>query len=150
MKLFKTIRGYLTQGRQEPVEIVQKYLAAVRIGGNSLDLQALTSALGVDPTRTHTKGDTRGATKFKDDMWLYESTDRISELDNLDAHLAHLIELFQHQTDLLKSLKKDGSVQVLLSYTTNLDATGVSISNHNTKLHEALDEPFDISFDYVG
>ena len=150
MKTFNTIRGFLTNGKEEPSEIIEKYSSAIRIGGQNLDLEKISIELNLTPSRTHKKGDKKGNTEFKDDMWLYETTDQISENDKLEEHLRHLNEVLMPKIELLKNYKLEYNIQLYCSYMTNRDTTGIEVENQYLQLYNELKLPFGVSFDYIG
>jgi len=150
MKKYNTIRGFITNGQDEPDDIIEKYSSAIRIGGHELDLNKISIELNLKPSRTHKRGDKKGETIFKDDMWLYESTNQIAESEALEKHLEHLHEVLMPKIELLKEYKINGSIKLYCSYMTNRDTTGIEVENQNLKLYNELKIPFGVSFDYIG
>lgn len=150
MNKYKTVRGFLSKGDDEPAEIVIKYAAAIRIGGNSFNLDGLDAHLNIMATHKHRKGEKMGDIEFSDDMWLYETTRVISEYEPFETHLNHMNKIFLPHVEFLKELKAlTCQIQIYLDFYTNSDIGGIEMPIHCLDLHVALSIPFGVGCHFI-
>ncbi len=121
------------------------FSATLRVFGDQLDLDAITSALETAPTSFHRKGERRSprSPEFKHDMWCLESP--LSEDEPLGRHLEWLYENLSLKFDYLISLKESAAVDIFCGYRSNSATAGFSVEHQALKIFEALDVPFDVS-----
>jgi len=143
-KEFRTLRGALA-GEEPDEETYFAYSATLRIFGDIPDLAAITSRLGVEPTKTHRKGDKAGPRSpgFKHDMWSY--TPSLAESEPLEKHIVALWAQFKaHKADLLE-LKKKVKVDVFIGYRSNCDHAGIEVPHTALEMFTELEIPFGVS-----
>jgi len=85
-KSFRTIRGFL-DGDEPDEETYFAYSATLRIFGKIPNLDAITKALGIAPTKTHRVGQRRGprSPPYKDDHWSFDPG--VSESEPIENHI---------------------------------------------------------------
>jgi hypothetical protein len=121
------------------------YSASLRISGQSLDFEEVSSRLGLTPTHVHRQGERRGmlSPPYKQDMWSY--TIPIDEDSKLDEHLRALWDtLSPHKTFLLE-IKKKCTVDIFCGYRSNHWGAGIEISPEALVMFTELHIPFGIS-----
>jgi hypothetical protein len=128
-KAFRTLRGFLS-GDEPDEENRFAYSARLRIFGDNLDFDDISSYLGVTPTNSHRKGDRKGpkSPPYTDDMWGYSPP--LDESVELAKHIDALWTDIKHAKEYLISLKQVASVDVFLGYRSNVDTAGVEILTH--------------------
>jgi len=143
-KAYRTLRGFLT-GQETDEEPVFHYSARLRIFGEKLDFDEITSHLGVSPTLTHRKGERKGKRSrcYPHDMWGY--TPSVDRERPLHEHIDILWENIKHAKDYLLSLKKIAKVDVFLTYSSNVDTAGVEVPYTSLEMFIELEVPFGLS-----
>jgi hypothetical protein len=139
---FQTLKGFLN-GQENDEEIYFAYSASLRIFGNDLNIDIVTKELGVEPTISYKKGDTKGKTVYKQDAWIYES--QLADDVQIDKHINDLWIRFQDKIDYLKGLKDKFQVDIFLGYRSNCDHAGIEIAYDSLKIFNALEIPFGLS-----
>ena len=86
MKTFKTLRGFL-DGTESDDAPYFAYSATLRVIGEHLDFDQITSNLDLDPSNIHRKGDRKapGSREYPSDLWSY--TAPIPEERPLSDHI---------------------------------------------------------------
>jgi hypothetical protein len=121
------------------------FSATLRIHGEDLDLDDITSAIGVQPTHTHRYGDQIEwlDTTYKDDAWHLESG--LDDSAHLSDHLRVLWAQIQPATEYLRELKKRYSISVFCGYRSNCDNAGLDLPHDALKIFSELEVPFGLS-----
>ena len=90
------------------------FTASLRIFGDIEDMDQITNIVGVQPTKSHRKGEKRtGRSKpYTQDMWCYEP--KIDEKENLSKHLNALWAAIGQNAQKIKELKKQYNVDITL------------------------------------
>ena len=148
-EFFRTVKGFLSSGEFEPDQIVTHSEVAIRIGGEYLDFNRIEDKFKVRPSLYHRRGEKKGNKAFSDDMWLYNSCERISEVKPLKEHLNHINSIFLPHIGFLKELQQNGTVLLYCDYLTNLDSSGIKIPLECFNMYHKLDLPFEITFGYL-
>src|SRR5215469_13535838 len=126
--------GTLTGGRIRTVQVMEEaeepyfaFSATLRIYGEALDLNEITRSMGLVPTHTHKKGESRrpGAPPYLDDAWLYSAG--LPEDAPLDDHLQTLWADVAPARDFLLALKAKYKVDVFCGYRSNCDHAGFEV-----------------------
>lgn len=143
-KTDRTIRGFLT-GQEPDEEPVFHYSATLRIFGEKLDFEDITSHLGKAPTRIHRKDERKGVDSpvFKQDYWLY--CPPIEKGRKFHEHIDALWADIKHAKGYLLSLKKVASVEVALTHRSNVCLSGVEIPYESLEMFKELEVPFGMS-----
>lgn len=143
-KEFQTLRGALS-GNEPDEEIHFAYSATLRIFGDGLDLDGITSAMGIQPTHTHHKGEKAGTRSpgYKHDMWSYEA--KLQETEPLENHIAAVWSQFKAHKDYLLKLKEKVAVDVFLGYRSNCDHAGIEVPYTALEMFTELQIPFGVS-----
>ncbi|MGH7219003.1 MAG: DUF4279 domain-containing protein, partial [Nitrospiraceae bacterium] len=130
---------------EEPDETYFAFSATLRIHGEGLDFDEITRSVGLRPTHTHKKGESRrpGGHPYRDDAWHYSSG--LPEEAPLDAHLQTLWADVAPARDFLLSLKSRCSVDVFCGYRSNCDHAGFQVEPTSLAIFTALDVPFGVS-----
>ena len=115
------------------------YSASVRVFGDIPDLDAISAALGLQPTHVHRRGE-KPAQGYRDDAWCY--TAPIQEERPLDDHIESLWSALERHKDYLLELKKTLNVDVFCGYRTNHRGAGFQISPKSLAMFTALEIPF--------
>lgn len=83
-----------------------RYSASLRISSKTLNVADITKILGMQPTRTHEKGEpfsSRNPSRLRQEsLWLLESG--LDSSEPLDAHMEKLADFIQEKAVLLKYL----------------------------------------------
>lgn len=130
---------------EESEEPYFHFSATLRIHGEGLDLDAITTAIGLQPTHTHKKGDSRrpGGRAYRDDAWHYSAD--LPEEAPLDAHLQALWTDVAPAREFLVSLKAQHRVDVFCGYRSDSDYAGFRVEPTSLEIFTALEVPFSIS-----
>ncbi len=144
MKRFRTLRGFLNGDEPNEPDYFA-YSATLRVFGDDLDLDEITHRIGIQPTRSHRKGEKKGprSPEFKHDLWSYSPS--IVEDRPLEDHINALWEQIRPVRDYLVSLKKIATVDVFLGYRSNIDHAGVEVPHTCLEMFTSLEIPFGIS-----
>lgn len=147
MKEFKTLRGFVNGEEEEDLEIYFAFSATFRIMSETtaLDFDAITARLGVQPTRTHRRGERtgpRGPPK-RHDLWSYQPA--LPEERPLSEHIDALWRLLAPHRLYLLSLKSSAMIDVFLGYRSNCDQAGVTVPHESLEMFTALEIPFGLS-----
>jgi hypothetical protein len=121
------------------------FSATLRIGGESLDLSEITRSMGLVPTHSHKKGESRrpGGHPYAEDAWHYNAG--LPEDAPLDAHLQVLWADVAPARDFLLALKAKYKVDVFCGYRTNHGSAGFEVEAKSLAIVTALDIPFGVS-----
>lgn len=120
------------------------YDACVRIFGEQLNIEAISAALQLQPTRTHRKGDLRGTlAPYERDMWLFQPP--VDESEPLHRHIDALWLVLKPHRRYLLELKKSCTVDVFLGYRSNCDYAGVEVPHSSLEMFLQLEIPFGLS-----
>jgi hypothetical protein len=143
MRQYRTLRGWLS-GDEPDEEPHFAYSASLRITGESLDFAAITSALGLEPTHQHRRGEpSKGAAPWPHDMWGF--TADLPEERPLHEHIDLLWSQVRHAKSFLLDLKREAKVDVFLGYRSNIDMAGVEVPASSLELFTELQIPFGLS-----
>ena len=143
-KAFRTLRGGLA-GSEPDEKTYFAYSATLRIFGDIPNLEAISVRLGLEPTRTHRKGDKPDPrhSGFRNDMWSYTSP--VDKSEHLEKHIDALWERLKPHRRYLLMLKKSLSVDVFLSYRSNCDHAGIEVPYKSLEMFTELEIPFGVS-----
>jgi hypothetical protein len=142
MKSFTRLRDFLEDG-PEDVPITFEYSASFRIAGLDLPFDEIERVLQLSASHTHRKGEHRGKTTFKEDMWRLESP--LVETRPLSEHLDWLwTQLAPHKAYLL-TLKKRYHIDVFAGYRSSCDMAGLDIPIASMQIYFDLGIPFGLS-----
>lgn len=122
------------------------YSATLRIFSESgLDFEEIENKLGVQPSRTHRRGDKRGINSpaYKHDMWSLESG--LNEEEKLEDHLFALWKTLKPNKEYLLTLKQSANVDVFCGYRSSSHTAGVDISYRALELFQELEIDFSLS-----
>lgn len=120
------------------------YSATLRIFGNLSNFGEISSALRLQPTYTHRKGDhDRGGSSFPHDMWSF--TPPLDKSERLGKHIDALWELIKPHKHYLLELKKSATVDVFLSYRSDCETAGVEVPHTSLGMFLELEIPLGIS-----
>lgn len=123
------------------------FSATLRIHGNIESLDEITKTLGVEPTRTHRRGERRRVKSqgpYEDDGWHYEAP--VPEEKPLTEHLEALWSVVCNHVDYLKELKTQGlSVDIFCGYRSDCDHAGFTVAPGALRIFRELDVPFGVS-----
>ena len=121
-----------------------RYDACLRIFGERLNMEEISDALKLRPTRTHRKGDRRGKMRpYEQDMWLFQPT--MDESEPLHKHIDALSRALKPHKRYLLALKKSFAIDVFLGYRSNCDHAGVEARHGSLELFSELGIPFGLS-----
>lgn len=150
MEEYKTIRGFKYGPEEEPSSLIFKFSASIRIGGLNLPFSEYNDLFRVLPSRLHRKGDSNGTSVFDDDMWLYESTQKIKDTIPLEYHLMHLNEIFLPHIEYIKEMQKNRcDIKLYTSYYSNCDHGGIELPFECLRLYIELNQPFGIGIFFI-
>jgi len=95
MKAFRTLKGFI-KGTEPDEPPYFAYRANLRISGDPLNFDEIGRALGVQPSRTHRKGDRQGprSPPFSHDLWSLSPS--LSEESPLSEHIDVLWASIRH------------------------------------------------------
>jgi hypothetical protein len=143
-KGYWSVRGFVT-GEETDDEPSFRYSARLRIFGEKLDFDDITAHLGVSPTNTHRRGERKGERSrgFPHDMWGY--TPSVDRERPLHEHIDALWKDIKHAKDYLLSLKKIATVDVFLTYSSNVATAGVEVPYTSLDMFKELEIPFGLS-----
>lgn len=119
------------------------YTAMLRIHGQSLPFDQISSKLGVLPTHTHKAGKRRrpAARPYPDDAW--HLTAPLAEEAELTEHLRWLWTRVEPAVEFLTGL--DAKVDVFCGYRSNNGASGFAVEPDALQIFNALKTPFGVS-----
>jgi hypothetical protein len=141
---FRTLRGAL-RGEEPDEPICFAYCASLRIFGQDLPFEEISSRLGVEPTHRRRKGERRGhrSPEYREDACRFDSG--LPETEPLERHIESLWQIVKPQVDYLKSLKTRYTVDVFCGYRSNCDHAGIEVPHTCLQLFTALEIPFGVS-----
>jgi uncharacterized protein DUF4279 len=118
------------------------FSATLRIHGDALDLSEITRSMGLAPTHTHKKGESRrpGGHPYAHDAWHYSAG--LPEDASLDVHLQILWADVAPARDFLLALKAKHKVDVFCGYRTNHRSAGFEVEAKSLAIFTALNIPF--------
>ncbi len=118
--------------------------AGIRIMGNCLDLESITSHLGIEPTHRHKEGEpAKCQENYCQDMWSLQAP--LDKKKKLDSHLRWLVKFLSSHYDYLQALKPDAQIDVFCSYTFEGDQGGFSLSPKALSIFTALGIKLEVS-----
>jgi hypothetical protein len=141
-----TLRDFLKNNNiPEDDKLYFNYSATLRIRGDIGNLDDITRLLGIQPTRTHKKGERKGprSPEYKDDFWCFSPN--IDEEKELSDHIDGLWDAIKNKKDVLLKLKEELKIDVFLGYRSNCDTAGIEIPYRCLELFNELKIPFGIS-----
>jgi hypothetical protein len=144
MKSFRTLKGFM-EGHESNESTFFAQSATLRILGTSLDFDAISKNLQLQPTRAHRKGEKRGprSPAFAEDMWSFSPT--LAESRPLAEHIDALWDSIKHAEVFLRELKRVARVDVFLGYRSNHDHAGIEVPHTSLQMFTRLEIPFGIS-----
>jgi Domain of unknown function (DUF4279) len=144
MRTFRTLRGAV-EGNEPDEPAYFCYMASLRIFGDDLPFDQISTALALVPTSTARRGDRRGprSPARKDDMWCYSPA--LAEERPLHEHVDALWSAIRPGAIYLRELKKTSRVDVFLGYRSNIDTAGVEVPHESLGMFTALEVPFSLS-----
>jgi hypothetical protein len=126
-----------------------KVTASIRITGEKLDLEAISSVLNIKPTHVHKKGDLdMTKEKYRQDMWLLTSP--LSQKKSLDLHLKWLEKKLKPYYGYLVKLKSRAKIDIFCSYTSCDQLSGFSLSSTALSIFTELDVKMEISLIFLN
>jgi hypothetical protein len=144
MKLFRTLRGFII-GSEPDEEDYFAYSATLRIFGENLDFDEITTKLALQPSMSYRKGErkTPQSPPWQQDAWFYQAP--LGESEPLENHIDFLWAKIKDKKDYLLELKTRAKVDVFLGYRSNIDHAGVEIPHTSLEMFTELEIPFGIS-----
>ena len=140
----------MAKSEEEP-EYWFNYSATLRIFGDIGDLDAITAELGVTPTHTHRRGESRRPVLpngYEHDMWSYAAP--VPEDRPLQVHLEALWRVVRPHVAYLKGLKERLTVDVFCGYRSNCGTAGFEVDHRALILFTELEVPFGVSVGIAG
>jgi hypothetical protein len=133
------------RGDEPDDEFYFAYSASLRIFGVIPAMDELTRRLGVLPTSSHRKGDSRAprSQPYQHDMWFYRVS--IEKDVPLHVHIDELWNIFRLRRDYLLELQKSLTVDVFLGYRTDCRTAGVEVPYQSLEIFRELQVPFQLS-----
>jgi len=120
------------------------YSASLRVFGAIPDLDAISAALDLRPTRTHRKGDRgRLSAPYETDMWSYGAP--VEESEPLHKHIDALWAKLKPHKHYLLELKEHATLDVFLGYRSDCDSAGIEVPYTSLELFMELQIPFGLS-----
>ena len=119
------------------------YSATLRIFGDLPNLDEISSALRVQPTRTHKRGDRQGSSSFPHDMWSLTPT--LPKSEPLGQHIDTLWAIIKPHKHYLLELKKSATVDVFLTYLSDCETAGIEVPHTSLEMFLELEIPLGIS-----
>ena|SRR5271165_5627958 len=122
-----------------------KYDASVRIFAERLNMEGISSALALQPTRTHRKGERfLGKMRpFEQDLWMFQPP--VNESEPLHRHIDALWLVLKPHKQYLLELKQSCTVDVFLGYRSSCDHAGVEVPYSSLEMFTELEVPFGLS-----
>ncbi len=144
MKAFRTLRGAVA-GEEPDEPAYFCYSATLRILAPNLDFAGISGAIGLEPTRTHRRGERAGerSPPYRDDLWAYSPP--LPEDRALHEHIDALWQGIRRAAPYLRDLKRMATVDVFLGYRSNIDHAGVEVPHTSLEMFVALEIPFGLS-----
>lgn len=126
------------------VEYYFHHTATLRIFGVIEDFDSISRTLGVVPSHTHRRGESRSRrSPHEHDMWSYSAD--VPEERPLTEHLDALWLIVEPHLGYLKGLKKDVTVDVFCGYRSNCGTAGFEVDHHALRMFIELEVPFSVS-----
>lgn len=120
------------------------YDACLRIFGERLNMEEISAALRLQPTKSHRKGDRQGKMRpYEQDMWLFQPA--MEESEPLHRHIDALWLALKPHKQYLLELKKSFAIDVFLGYRSNCDHAGVEVPHGSLEMFLELEIPFGLS-----
>jgi len=143
-KVFRTLKGAM-RGEEPDEPTYFAFMASLRIHGDALPFEEITSRLGVQPTMIHRKGERRAPASplYLDDAWHFQPA--LPESASLGQHIDALWQVVKPHVEYLKSLKQRYKVDVFCGYRSNCDHAGIEVPHTCLELFTALEVPFGVS-----
>lgn len=141
---YNSLRDFLN-GKEGERKLYFHYSATLRIFGEPLDFDEISTNTGVRPTTVHRKGEKTDprAAGFARDMWSY--TPPVDKTRPLCEHLDALWKSLKESKEYLLALKTRAEVDVFLGYRTNCDTAGIEIPHTSLSIFGELQLPLAIS-----
>ena len=129
--------------REEPV--FRRFRASLRISGDGLDFDEISSVLGLTPTHTHRKGEQRTphSKTWPNDAWHYQA--QIDCERPLDEHIMDIWNAVRSQIPYLRNLKQNFEVDIFCGYRSNSSTAGFKVDHRCLGLFSELGIPFGVS-----
>jgi hypothetical protein len=143
-KSFRTLRGFQA-GTEREEDTFFAHSATLRIAGEILNMDEISTTLGLSPSHSHRKGEKRGAkaAPYRQDMWSYSPP--VEKYEPLHRHIDALwLKLKPHKLYLLE-LKKSLNVDVFVGYRSNCDTAGIELPYTSLEMFTELEIPFGVS-----
>lgn len=128
----------------EPVSF--KFSASLRICGDGLDLEGITRTLGLEPSHTHRKGQSRGKHSripWTHDIWIFDAP--VDPSRPLEEHIMVLWDVLRPHIPYLRSLKSNFQLDIFCSYRSNSGTAGIEVDHRCLGLFIELEVPFGLS-----
>jgi hypothetical protein len=122
--------------------------ASLLIHGDALVPDDVTSALGLEPTRSHTKGQliSNGRPEVrKGGFWGLSTRDSVTSRD-LRRHLDWLLDIFEPRADTLSAFRESGFTCAVSCFWEGPNTGGPTFSPSQAGRLAALDLEFDVDF----
>ena len=121
------------------------YTASLRIFGDIEDLDEITRIVGVNPSKTHRRGDrrTERSQPYKHDMWCYAPN--VHEEESLSKHLSALWGAIGENAEEIKALKDKLTVDIFCGYRSDCDHAGFEVDHRSLTIFRELEVPFSVS-----
>ena len=116
------------------------YSASLRVAGSGLDFLAISTALNLQPTHVHRKGERE---PWEHDMWTYDPP--LGKSEPLHKHIEALWESLRPHKQYLLNLKKQAKVDVFLGYRSDCETAGVEVPHTSLEMFIELQIPFGLS-----
>jgi hypothetical protein len=117
---------------------------AFTISGVGLDIEGISSALGLSPTHVHRLGEANMIGKpFPHDMWMLNSG--LHDRESLDAHLKWLIEKLTPHYDFIRFLKSNAELTIYCGLNCNNDQCGFSLTPEALSIFTELGIPMEVT-----
>jgi hypothetical protein len=144
MESFRTLKGFV-EGAEPDEASYFAYSATLRIFADALDFEEIVRTIGIEPTRSHRKGERQGprSPPRKHDMWMLSP--ELPEESSLAEHVDALWALIRAHADYLRGLKRVATVDVFLGYRSNVDTAGVEVPHTSLEMFVQLEVPFSLS-----
>jgi hypothetical protein len=143
-RVFRTLRGAI-RGEEPDEATYFAYSATLRIHGDGLPFEEISTQLAIEPTSVRRKGERRGPRSplYLDDAWYFQPA--LPETAPLAQHIEALWKVVKPHVQYLRSLKQRYKVDVFCGYRSNCDHAGIEVPHTCLELFTALEVPFGVS-----
>jgi hypothetical protein len=124
------------------------YRASFRIMGDNLDPVEITELLGIQPSHSHKKGDSKKGTviefpPYPSGLWSIDSS-AIPKTKELEEHLSYLLNILEPLKQQIEMLKKEGfKMDFFCGYFSEIDS-GIMLSSNVLKRLGELEVDLDV------